>query len=120
MGFCDHASSLLGNVWSCPRGCGAGHAYPENGSPCVGWLDARVPPGSGQMRKHVGWFVGVACSVPRSDVKSTLRVTLGISFLGGWPLLFNLDWWGLYLVRGVWLSSHLPLEGVDHICIHGP
>jgi hypothetical protein len=49
----------------------------------VGWLDAQVPPGLGQMRKWVGWFSGVACSVQRSDVESTLWVTLRISFLGG-------------------------------------
>jgi hypothetical protein len=32
-----------------------------------------------------------------------------ISFLGGWPLLFSLEWWGLYPVRGVWLPGHLLL-----------
>jgi hypothetical protein len=85
----------------------------------VGWLDARVPPGSGQMRKQAGWFGGVARSVQHSDMKSTLRVTLGISFLGGWLLVFSLEWWGLYTVWGEWLPSHLPLEGVDRIRING-
>jgi hypothetical protein len=46
--------------------------------------------------------------------------TLGINFLGGWPLLFSREWWALYTVRGVWLPSHLPLEVVDHIHNHGP
>jgi hypothetical protein len=48
-----------------------------------------------------------------------LQVTLGVSFLGGWAFLFSLEWWDLYMVWGVWLPSHLPLEGVDHIRIHG-
>jgi hypothetical protein len=53
-------------------------------------------------------------------MKSMWWVTLEISlFLGGWPLLFSLEWWGLYMVRGVWLPSHLPLEGVSHICTYG-
>jgi hypothetical protein len=35
-------------VMSAPiPGRGAGHAYPENGSSEVGWLDSRVPPGLG-------------------------------------------------------------------------
>jgi hypothetical protein len=49
-----------------------------------------------------------------------LWVTLGISFLGGWPLLFNLEWWGLYTVWCVLLPNYLPLEGVDRIHIHMP
>jgi hypothetical protein len=36
-------------------------------------------------------------------------------FLGWWPLLFSLKWWGHFLVRGVWFPSHLLLEGTDHI-----
>jgi hypothetical protein len=47
-------------------------------------------------------------------------VTLGISCLGGWPLLFNLEWWGLYTVWCVLLPNYLPLEGVDRIHIHMP
>jgi hypothetical protein len=53
-------------------------------------------------------------------MKLMLRVNLGISLLGGCPLLFSLDRWRLYTVRGVWLPSRLPLEGVDRICIHMP
>jgi hypothetical protein len=41
---------------------------------------------------------------------------LGLVFLGWWPLLFNLEWWGHFLVRGVWFSSCLLLKGID--CIH--
>jgi hypothetical protein len=119
MGFCSRASSSLGNECFRPRCHVAGHTYPENGSPRVGWLDARVPPGLGQRRKQAGWFGGVTHSAQRSDVELMLWVTLGIGFLGGWPLLFSLEWWGLYTIWGVWLSSRLPLEGVDHICIHG-
>jgi hypothetical protein len=47
------------------------------------------------------------------------RVGFGISILGRWPLLFSLEWWGLYTVWGVWLPNLLPLEGVDHIHTHG-
>jgi hypothetical protein len=36
-------------------------------------------------------------------------------FLGWWPLLFSLEWWGHFLVRGVWFPSSLPLEGSDRI-----
>jgi hypothetical protein len=36
-------------------------------------------------------------------------------FLGWWPLLFNLEWWGYFLVWGVWFPSCLPLEGIDRI-----
>jgi hypothetical protein len=36
-------------------------------------------------------------------------------FLGWWPLLFSLEWWGHLLVRSLWFSSHLPLEGTDRI-----
>jgi hypothetical protein len=36
-------------------------------------------------------------------------------FLGWWPLLFILDWWGHFLVWGVRFPSHLPLEGTDRI-----
>jgi hypothetical protein len=103
-----------------PRVHDAGHAYLENGSPRVGWLDTRVPPGPGQMMKQVGWFRGVTYSIQCSDMESTLWVTLGISFSGGWPLLFSLEWWGPYMVRGVWLPSRLPVEGVDRIHIHMP
>jgi hypothetical protein len=119
MGFCGHASLSLGNECSHPRGRGAGHAYLENGSPRVGWLDAQVPPGSGQTRKRAGWFGGVTCSIQRSDVESTLWITLGISFFGGYPLLFSLEWWGPLYDTGVWLPSRLPLEGFDRIHIHG-
>jgi hypothetical protein len=84
----------------------------------VGWLDARVPPGSGQTRKRAGWFSGVAHYVQRSDMELMLWVSLGIIFLCGWPLLFSLEWWGLDMVRGVWLPSRLLLEGVDRIHIH--
>jgi hypothetical protein len=66
----------------------------------------------------VGWFSGVSRSVQRSDMELTLWVTLGIVFLGGWPLLFSMEWWGLYMVHGVWLPSRLQLEEVDHIHIH--
>jgi hypothetical protein len=119
MSFCGRASSSLGNECSRPRGRGASHAYLENGSPRVGWLDAQVPPGSGQTRKWAGWFGGVAHSIQRGDMKSTLQVTLGINFLGGWPLLFSLEWWGLYTLRGVWFPRSLLLEGVDRIRIRG-
>jgi hypothetical protein len=36
-------------------------------------------------------------------------------FLGSWPFLFSLMWCGRFLVRGVWFSSCLLLEGTDHI-----
>jgi hypothetical protein len=37
-------------------------------------------------------------------------------FLFGWcPHLLSLEWWGHFLVRGVWFSSCLSLEGTDHI-----
>jgi hypothetical protein len=64
------------------------------------------------------WWCRPFCSA--SDMKLMLRVNLGISLLGGCPLLFSLDRWRLYTVRGVWLPSRLPLEGVDRICIHMP
>jgi hypothetical protein len=31
-------------------------------------------------------------------------------FLGWWPLLFSLEWWGHFLVWGIWFPSHLPLK----------
>jgi hypothetical protein len=80
MGFCGRASSSSGNECSRPQGSIAGHAYPENGSPRVVWMDARVTPGSGQMRKQASWFSGVARSIQCSGMKSTLRVTLAIRF----------------------------------------
>jgi hypothetical protein len=36
-------------------------------------------------------------------------------FLGWWPLLFSLEWWGHFLEWGVWFPSYLPLDGADHI-----
>jgi hypothetical protein len=36
-------------------------------------------------------------------------------FLDWWPLLFSLEWLGHFLVWGVWFSSHLPSEGINHI-----
>jgi hypothetical protein len=44
-----------------------------------------------------------------------MLITSRISFLGGWHLLFSLEWRGLYLVWGVWFPSHLLLEGIDRI-----
>jgi hypothetical protein len=75
------------------------HTYLESESPRVGWLDARVTLGSRQERNG--------------------RVGFGISILGRWPLIFSLEWWGLYTIRGVWPPSCLPLEGVNHIHSHG-
>jgi hypothetical protein len=102
---------LSGIECSCLRDRGAGHAYLESGSAQQGWLVTQVLPGQ---------FGSAACPVSHSDVKLMWWVTLEISlFLGGWPLLFSLEWWGLYMVRGVWLPSRLPLEGVSHICTYG-
>jgi hypothetical protein len=36
-------------------------------------------------------------------------------FLYWWPLLFNLEWWGHFLLQGVWFPNVLPLEGTDRI-----
>jgi hypothetical protein len=36
------------------------------------------------------------------------------SFYVGAPL-FSLEWWVCFLVRGVWFSSRLPLEGTNRI-----
>jgi hypothetical protein len=33
----------------------------------------------------------------------------------GWPFLFSLEWWGYFLVRGVWFPSRLLLEGIGRI-----
>jgi hypothetical protein len=43
------------------------------------------------------WISIAVLSAPsnRGDVKSTMWIAHGISFLGGLPLLFCLDWWGL-------------------------
>jgi hypothetical protein len=41
-------------------------------------------------------------------------------FLGWWPLLFSLEWWGRSLVRGAWFPSYLQLEGTDRIKSFGP
>jgi hypothetical protein len=46
VGFYDCALSLTGDECSRPRGHGLGHAYPESESSRVGWLDARVTPGT--------------------------------------------------------------------------
>jgi hypothetical protein len=46
---------------------------------------------------------------------SILESPQGRCILGGWPLLFSLEWWGRFLVRGVWIPSRLPLEGTNHI-----
>jgi hypothetical protein len=73
--------------------------------------------GVGQER--VGRYCGSVQSIQHGGVKSTLRVTLGTFILGGWPLLFSLEWWGLYLVWGVWLPSHWSLEGTDRIRTRG-
>jgi hypothetical protein len=36
-------------------------------------------------------------------------------FLYWWPQLFGLEWWGHFLVWGVWFLSHLMLKGIDRI-----
>jgi hypothetical protein len=36
-------------------------------------------------------------------------------FLGWWPLLFSLEWWGHFLVWGVWFPSCFLLEETDRI-----
>jgi hypothetical protein len=38
----------------------------------------------------------------------------------GCPPLFSLEWWGHFLVRGVWVPSYLLLEGNDSIQNFGP
>jgi hypothetical protein len=42
-------------------------------------------------------------------------ITPRISVLGGWPLLFDLEWWGLYPLWGILFPSRLTLEGTDRI-----
>jgi hypothetical protein len=41
------------------------------------------------------------------------------SFEVGAPC-FSLEWWGHFLVWGVWFASHLPLEGTNLIQNFGP
>jgi hypothetical protein len=65
-----------------------------------------------------GWSLG---SLPGWFGGDTRPVYFwGLVCLGGWPPFFSLEWWGLYMVWGVWLPNSLPLEGVDRIHIHRP
>jgi hypothetical protein len=76
----------------------------------VGRLDAQVPPSRGKRRDR-----RLGIEILSAPFHMVMWMTLGISFLGGWSLLFSLEWWGLYSVQGVWFSSRLLLEGTDRI-----
>jgi hypothetical protein len=64
-----------------------------------------APMGDGQLlRSLLGWFNGVARLTSQSSMTSMWWITLKISLLGGWPLLFSLEWWG-FIWYGVYDSS---------------
>jgi hypothetical protein len=70
--------------------------------------------------ERAGWYCGSVRSLQRGGVKSILQVALETSILGGLLLLFSLEWWDVYTVRGVWLPSRLPLERTNHIYTREP
>jgi hypothetical protein len=80
-----------------------------------------APEGEGwSLRSLLGWFGGAARPVSQSDMRSMCGLLKRLVYFCGWPLLFSLEWWSLYTVRGVWLPSRLLFDGADRIHIHGP
>jgi hypothetical protein len=86
---------------SVPRGHDVGRAYlVMKASECLGWtprpLMDRGKNGDGQ--------IGTDALLVSSNVvvqKSLTRITPGFSILGGWPILFSQEWFGLYPIRGI-------------------
>jgi hypothetical protein len=87
--------------------CGKPPGMLDRGPGSLPWVDERGGRGRQVAKSYlpeliVGW---------RSDGVDYSR---DYFFLGWWPLLFSLEWWGRFLVWGVWFPSRLLLEGTDH------